>query len=116
MMQAVRGVQRLIETAGYTITYRAIPAGTYSAATGKLTATPVEHEIKAHVRYAKNKDITGLVNYNDRELRLRAIDLPFTPKEGDEVVIQGKKYRVASINTMNAGENPAIHIMQVSGQ
>lgn len=117
MMQFAKGAADIIERAGRDITYRQIlSTSTYDPATGKLTPSFQSHSVRAGVREYTPREITGLVNFGDREVRLRAIDLPFTPAEGDTVVVGSQQFRVASINTLAAGNEEALHILRVSGQ
>lgn len=117
MRHFAQGAADIIERAGRTVTYRKLsPDSTYSAATGKLTPTYEDYTVKAGVRNYTPKEITGLINYGDREVRLKGLDLPFTPAEGDTVVIGAQSFRVSSINTLAAGDEEALHIMHVQGQ
>lgn len=116
MKNLADGAAALIERAGQSITYRAISTGTFSNTTRKLTATETDYSIRAGVREYSPREITGLVNFGDRKVIMRASDLPFTPKEGDKVKVGSQWFRIAAINTRNAGDNSGVHIMQVTGK
>lgn len=116
MRHMARGAANLIQRAGVLVTYRKLnAASTYSATTGKLTASETDYSVRAGVRSYSPKEITGLVNYGDREVRIRGIDLPFTPAEGDKIKIAATWMRVANIDTRFAGDDEALHIIRVSG-
>lgn len=116
MRHMARGAANIIERAGVLVTYRKLNAtSTYSTTTGKMTASETDYSVRVGVRSYSPREITGLVNAGDREVRLRGIDLPFTPAEGDKIQIGTQWVMVRSINTLYAGDDQAMHIMQVSG-
>jgi len=67
------------------------------------------------VRQYRVREIAGLVQQGDREVRIAAAALSFTPKPNDQVVIGGKTYQVVSVNTRSPFNEAAIHIVQVRG-
>jgi hypothetical protein len=73
------------------------------------------YTIKASVRQYRAREITGLVQQGDREVRIAAADLSFMPKPSDQVVIGGKTFQVVSVNTRSPFNEAAIHIVQVRG-
>jgi hypothetical protein len=113
-MMAAR-VQALINIAGETITYKRVTHGSYSTATLQSTPSVQSYTIKASVRQYRAREITGLVQQGDREVRIAAADLGFTPRPNDQVVISGKTYQVVSVNTRSPFSEAAIHILQVRG-
>jgi hypothetical protein len=113
-MMAAR-VQALINVAGETIIYKRVTHGSYSTATLQSTPSVQHYTIKAGVREYRAREITGLVQQGDREVRIAAVDLSFTPRTNDQVVIGGKTYQVVSVNTRSPFNEAAIHILQVRG-
>jgi hypothetical protein len=113
-MMAAR-VQALINVAGETITYKRITHGSYSTATLQSTPSVQSYTIKAGVRDYRAREIAGLVQQGDREVRIAAADLSFMPKSNDQVVIGGKTYQVVSVNTRSPFNEAAIHILQDRG-
>jgi hypothetical protein len=113
-MMAAR-VQALIGVAGETITYKRVTHGSYSMATLQSTPSVQSYTIKASVWQYRAREITGLVQQGDREVRIAAVDLTFTPRPNDQVVIGGKTYQVVSVNTRSPFSEAAIHILQVRG-
>jgi hypothetical protein len=113
-MTAAR-VQALIGVAGETITYKRVTHGSYSTATRQSTPSVQSDTLKAGVRQYRAREIAGLVQQGDREARIAAADLSFSPKPNDQVVIGGKTYRVVSVNTRSPFDEDALHIMQVGG-
>ncbi len=67
------------------------------------------------MRQYRAREITGLVQQGDREVRIAAADLSFTPRLNDQVVIGGKTYQVVSVNTRRPFDEAAIHLAQVRG-
>jgi hypothetical protein len=113
-MMAAR-VQALIGVAGETITYKRVTHGAYSTATLQSAPSVQSDTIKAGVRQYRAREIQGLVQQGDREVRIAAADLSFSPKPNDQVVIGGKTFQVVSVNTRSPFNEAAIHIMQVRG-
>jgi hypothetical protein len=113
-MMAAR-VQALIGRAGGTITYKRVAHGAYSTATLQSTPSVQSSTIKAGVRQYRAREIAGLIQQGDREVRIAAADLGFTPKQNDQVVIGGKTYEVVSVNTRSPFDEAAIHMLQVRG-
>lgn len=116
MMHIQRNVARVIDTAGEYVTFRAQLTGEYDPATGTLTKTERLFPVKAHVRSYNQKEISGLINYGDRELRVAATALGFMPQEGDFVQVGNAWLRVASIDRRAAGSSEVLYIMRVTGQ
>jgi hypothetical protein len=108
-------VQALIGVAGETITYKLVTHGAYSTATLQSMPSVQSYTIKASVREYRPKEIAGLVQQGDREVRIAAADLSFTPRPNDQVVIGGKTFQVVSVNTRSPFNEAAIHILQVRG-
>jgi hypothetical protein len=99
-------VQALIGVAGETITYKRVTHSAYSKATLQSTPSVQKYTIKAGVREYRAGEIAGLVQQGDREVRIAAADLTFTPRPNDQVV---------SVNTRSPSNETAIHIVQVRG-
>jgi hypothetical protein len=57
------------------------------------------YTIKAGVRQYRAREIAGLAQQGDREVRIAAADLSLTPRPNDQVVIGRKTYQVVSVNT-----------------
>jgi hypothetical protein len=84
---------------GETITYKRVTHGSYSTATLQSTPSVQSYTIKASVRQYRAREIAGLVQQGDREVRIAAADLSFNPKPNDQLVIGGKTFQVVSVNT-----------------
>jgi hypothetical protein len=113
-MMAAR-VQALIGVAGETITYKRVTHGSYSTDTLQSSPSVQSYAIKAGVWQYRAREIVGLVQQGDREMRIAAADLSLTPRPNDQVVIGGKTYQVVSVNTRSPFNEAAIHIVQVRG-
>jgi hypothetical protein len=86
-------VQALIGVAGETITYKRVTHGSFSTATLQSTPSVQGYAIKAGLRQYRAREITGLVQQSDREVRIAAADLSFTPRPNDLVAIGAKPIR-----------------------
>jgi hypothetical protein len=87
----------------------------YSTATLQSAPSVQSYTVKAGVRQYRAREIAGLVQQGDREVRIAAADLGFTPRPNDQVVIGGKTYQVVSVNMRSPFSEAAIHIVQVRG-
>jgi hypothetical protein len=105
-MMAAR-VQALIGVAGETITYKRVTRGSYNSSTLQSAPSVQSYAIKAGVRQYRAREIAGLVQQGDREVRIAAADLSFTPRPNDQVVIGGKTYQVVSVNTRSPSDSSA---------
>jgi hypothetical protein len=108
-------VQALIGRAGETVSYQRVAHGSFDTATLQSAPSVESHTVKAGVRQYRAREIAGLVQQGDREVRIAAADLSFTPRPNDQVVIGGKTFQVVSVNTRSPFNEAAIHIVQVRG-
>lgn len=91
-------VASVVNRIGGTIEWEKKTAGTYSPATGGITGQSTTlHSIKGHYRNYKAKEISGLLEIGDKELRISS-NLSFTPMEGDRVKIDGTFYKVMGVD------------------
>jgi hypothetical protein len=108
-------VRALIGRAGETVIYKRVTHGSFSTATLQSTPMVQSYTVKAGVRQYRAKEIKGLVQQGDREVRIAAADLSFTPRPNDQVMIGGKTFQVVSVNTRSSFNGAAMHIVQVRG-
>jgi hypothetical protein len=108
-------VQALIGKAGETITSTRVTHGSYGTATRQSPPSVQSDTMKASVRQYRAREIAGLVQQGDREVRIAAADLSFTPQPNDQVVIGGQTYQIVSVNTRRPCNEAAIHLVQVRG-
>jgi hypothetical protein len=114
----VRGATRIIDRVGQEVTYRKVQPGTYNATTGKMS-NHITNDIiaSAHVRSYTSKEITGLINVGDREVRMIGDDDSILdPKEGDQIKIGSQWFRVVSVDRRYAGDDIALNILHVTGK
>lgn len=91
-------VKSVINRIGENVEWEQKSTGTYSATTGKITGqTTTLHNITGHYRNYKAKEISGLLEMGDKELRI-STDIAFTPMEGDRLKIDGTFYKVMGID------------------
>jgi hypothetical protein len=112
-MMAAR-VQALIGVAGGTVTDTRVTHGSYSTAMPQSAPSVQSATIKASVRQYRTREMTGLVQQGDREVRTSA-DLSFTPRPNDQVMMGGQTFQVVSVNTRSPFSKAAIHLVQVRG-
>lgn len=93
---------RMIQHVGVNVVWQKLLGGNYDVVSGKLLGgVEIEYNIQAHIRNYSEREISGLVEQGDRQLRLANM-LEFTPLAGDVVKIELNKYRVIGVdNRMN---------------
>ena len=109
-------VQSLINRIGQNITYQRVTPGNFNQSTLQMGSENVtEALVKASVRQYRAKEIQGLIQQGDREVRIAAVDLSFTPSIKDCMVIGDKTFQVIGVNTRAPQGEDAVHIIQVRG-
>lgn len=97
-------------------------AMTYKRHTGRTkvdaltyTNTYADKAFTGSVRTYSPKEVVGQVQQGDRELRIAANALPYTPTVKDRVVIDTKVYDILSVNPLAAKGEIALHVLQIRG-
>lgn len=91
-------VKRIIESKGAAVMWEKITGGTYDPATGKYSGNSTTlYNITGHYRNYRPKEISGLLEQGDKELRI-STGVAFTPLEGDRVKIDGTYYNVMGVD------------------
>lgn len=78
---------------------------TYSTTTG----------VRGHVRKYDAKELAGLIQEGDRQLRIAASEVDFTPKKDDRIVFTEGEYNVVSVDTRSCREGDLIHVLTIRG-
>ena len=108
-------VQALISKARETTTYQRVTHDSFSMSTLQSAPSVQNYTVKAGVRQYRAKEIAGLVQQGDREVRIGAAGLSFTPRPNDQIVIGDKAFQAVSVDTRRPFNEAAIHILQVRG-
>ena len=116
MSMALR-VSGLINAIGEVVTYKRKTGSTsLNTTTLQRTTTYTDYTLKVSIRGYSLKEIgAGLVDAGDREVRIAAKDLSFTPSRLDKIVISGREFTVKSVNTRTAFNENAVHVLMVGG-
>lgn len=105
----------MIARYGQSITYRRTTANSFNATTGRNTPTTSDTTVTASVRVYSPREVAGLVQQGDREVRIPAGSLSFVPKAEDSILIGSTVFTVKAVNTRNLGGTDALHIIQIRG-
>lgn len=108
-------VASVIDRVGQDITFRSRGANSFTASTGVNTVSYTDYTVKASVRHYSPREIAGLVQAGDREVRIAADALAATPKKDDLVTIGAFKGRVVEVITRSPKGTNAVHILTVRG-
>jgi hypothetical protein len=108
-------VQATIEQQGSTVTYKRQTSASFNSTTMANTVTTTSYTISAHFRRFTLKEISGLVREGDREVRISANAITFTPQNNDIIEVDGDIFKVVSVDTRVSYGTAALHILVVRG-
>jgi len=108
-------VSNIINRVGTGVTYRSTSSSVYNVASGVNSPTYTDYPVKAFIRNYSPKEIAGLIQQGDREVRIAAMDLTILPKPTDKITIAGKDFVVLSVNIMYPHNVATLFIIQVRG-
>ncbi len=72
-----------------------------------------DHSVKASVRSFGPKEIIGLIQQGDREVRMASLTV--TPARGDKITIGAEDWNIENVDTRNFAGDDVLHIIQVRG-
>lgn len=113
-MTIASNVSRIIGQAGESATLRKA-TNSFNATTGVNTQTPTNYTVNAHVRSYTAREIAGLVQQGDREVRIAASDLSVAPEPQDKITIDSHTYTVQAVDCRIFAGVGVLYIMQVRG-
>ena len=108
-------INAVLQDHGETVTYRRVTGVAFNETTLANAPTYTNTTINAHVRKYNAKEIAGLVRDGDREVRIAADAVGFTPDENDIILIGGDTYKVVSLDRRTAFGEDALYILTVRG-
>src|SRR4030065_1792428 len=107
-MTAQTRIKTILDAQGETVTYRRVTAQSRSATTLKKTNTLTDTtSVNAHIRLYEAKELSGLVQAGDRQMRIAASEITFTPNNNDKVTVGGVDFNVVSVDSRTAGGTEA---------
>lgn len=117
--------ERLIESFGGAITYIQT-AETYDAATGKTTTTETTYSVIStppvplSKRLASGQDYRAVygevfdtVQAGDLITTIKALNLPFVPVIGDQILFNNERWQIVRIDPLYSGELAAAYTIQI---
>ena len=91
---------------GETITYQRRSAGSYNAASGTVKESLSDTSLKGVFEDVNLREVTGLVQADDRKCTIAANSISFSPSVADKIVASGKTYQIIRIKlNEQAGTN-----------
>ena len=113
---ALRKVSKtILDGFGTSVTYRRVITGEYNTTTGAPVRTEVDKTIKGRLSEYTAREFNETVLVGDKKLIVAASDLSFNPQPEDEVDINQKRYRVVRVESPQATDQAALHIVQLRG-
>lgn len=117
--------ERLIEGFGGPITYIQT-AETYDAATGKTTTTETNFSVIStppvplSKRLASGQDYRAIygevfdtVQAGDLITQMKALNLPFIPAIGDQIIFNGSRWQIVRVDPLYSGALAAAYTVQM---
>jgi len=111
---AVRGLaQRAVHGMGQAVTLSRVSVGSYNTATGTAASSTVTQELIARLDEYMDREFTGTVQVGDRKVILAAMDMDWSPKPKDKVLIGDITHDVVTVKQDMAASLPAIYTLQI---
>lgn len=97
---------------GKSVTLVRVTAGAYNPTTSASTNTESSETVKAIVEdYKPYELVNGLAVAGDKKLTVAASGLS-QPQLTDAIVIDGVRFSIVTLQTINSGEDAALYILQ----
>jgi hypothetical protein len=77
------------------------------------TTTSSDTPVNAVVRAYRPRELLGILQQGDREVRIAAADLASPPTTEDHLVFDGKVWTILAIDTRKAAGSTLLHILTV---
>lgn len=108
-------IEQILQEQGQTVTYRRVTGITRNETTLQNTQTTTDYTVKAHFRNFTDRELSGLVQENDRQVRIAKNSLSFTPASDDKIIVSGETYNIVNVDARTADGELAMYIMKVRG-
>lgn len=108
-------INAIIDSQGVSVTYKRVTGVSFNSTTLANTPTYSNSTIFAHVRKYNANEVAGIIRQGDREVRIAASEITFTPEEQDIITIGSKDYKVMAVDTRTAYGSAVLHILMVRG-
>ena len=86
---------------GASMTYRRVSSGSYNSATGKVREVVSDTSLKGIFSDVNVREVTDLVQSDDRKCTIPAGSLTVTPSTADRIVSSGVQYQIIRIKTID---------------
>lgn len=100
---------------GETVTYRRVTSISRNSATQTRTNGYTNYTIKAHIRKFEAKEIVGLLQMGDREVRIATNSVSFIPSRNDHIIVGSEEFNVVSVDRRTANGSNALYILHIRG-
>ena len=91
---------------GTSVTYRKVTTGTYNSTSGALGETTSDTTLKVIFEDINTREVTDLVEADDRKCIIPAASLSFTPTTADRIIAFNISYQITRIKIQQqAGTN-----------
>lgn len=94
-----KAANKVLKAVGGDVTIRRVTTGAYNTTTGVIGETTSDTTIKGFVEDVNAREVSDLIQADDRRLTIAASSLTYTPTTADRVVIESVTYQIISIKT-----------------
>jgi len=109
-------VAEIIAEHGETITYKRKTSRARNDTTLVIDNTFSDTTTVAHVRKYSDRELSGLIQQGDREMRIGADQITFEPSDHDIAVIDGAEFNIVSFDTRVDRNVKIEYIFHIRGQ
>ena len=102
-----KAANKVLKTVGADVTIRRVTTGTYNAATGKAAESVTDTTIKGFVEAINKREVSQLIQADDRLLTIAAASITYVPATSDKVIISGSTYQIIRVKIVEQ-DNTAI--------
>ena len=99
-LQKAAGIATSIPGIGQDVVIRAVTPGSYNTTTGVISESTSDTTLKGVFSEINAREVTGLVQADDRKLTVAADNLSSAPTTKDRVVYGGVNYQVIRVKTV----------------
>ena len=85
---------------GVDVVFRRLTPGTYNASTGVVKSSTVDETIKGIFQSISNREVSDLVQADDRKCLISAASVSNVPTTKNQVVYSGIVYQIISVETV----------------
>jgi hypothetical protein len=101
-----KAAQSAIKKLGGDITVQTVSGGAYDTATGQISESTINNEIKGVLQGVSAREVNELIQSGDKRLIIAAADAAAVPTMQDRVLVSGVSHEVIRIDIIEQDNEP----------